>query len=128
MLALFVERSTQYQQLEPSGCRNVDPRPGRPFFKAHLLDRILEQRQDGHRRPILCWREGPSSRYHANFSPVCRIELPELDENRAAGRRTRRMARRRRIADVAAGRIVAMFVLKHPIQDEKFLAAVMDMR
>ena len=53
------------------------------------------------------------------------IELKEFHEDRAARLRTRCMARGRRIADVAARRIVAAIVLKDSVENEEFFAAEM---
>src|SRR5262249_21718618 len=56
---------------------------------------------------------------------VCRIELPQLDEQYAPRQRTRRMARCRRIADIATDRKVVMLILKDALEHQKLLTAVM---
>ena len=56
---------------------------------------------------------------------VLRVELPELDEDRATGRRARRVPRLRRVANVGAGREIALLVLEHAVEYQELLAAAM---
>lgn len=53
------------------------------------------------------------------------IELPEFHEDRAAGLGAGLVARLRRIADIAAGRKVAVLVVEDAVQHEKLLSACM---
>ena len=59
---------------------------------------------------------------------IRQVELPELYKDRAAGLGTGCVFRLRRIADIGAGRVVTVFVLKDAIQDEKLLTSGMDVR
>ena len=54
-------------------------------------------------------------------------ELPQLDEQHAAGAAERRMAAAGRVADIGACRIVAMLVLEGALQHDEFLAPAMGM-
>ena len=58
---------------------------------------------------------------------VVRVELPQLDEDAAAVLAERRMRRAGRIADVGAGRVIAVFVGEHTLEYQEFLAFRMAM-
>ena len=64
----------------------------------------------------------------AELGPVREIELPQFDENDAAFVGARRVRCGRRVAHIGACGIVAVFILKHALQDDKFFAAGMGMR
>ncbi len=59
---------------------------------------------------------------------VRKIELPELHKDGAARLRSRRMPQLRRIVYIGSRRKIAGFVLKHAVENQKLLAALMNMR
>ena len=73
-------------------------------------------------------REGEAGGFDTHRRPVVRVELPELDEDRAAGLGAGCVAAGRRIADIGAGGIVAMLVLEDAVEHQELLAAAMGVR
>ncbi|GAC1629121.1 MAG: hypothetical protein NVS9B10_19870 [Nevskia sp.] len=64
----------------------------------------------------------------AQQAAVFRRELPELDQQRRAPGRERRVPRADRTAQIAAGRVRAELVLEHAVEHQDLLAAAMRVR
>src|SRR5262252_5444090 len=94
--------------------RNVEHNAGvcAPRLDAHVFPAVVEQRDEGYTLPSRRCHGLRPPRIDGDVRAVGGIELKELHEDRAARLRTRRMARGRRIADVAARGIIAALVLK----------------
>src|SRR5690242_8085887 len=99
-----------------------------PSFKRNILMRIMKQRQNLDSRLAGIRYESHLVRIDAHVRAVGEIELPELDEDRAAGRRPGGMRRARRIADITPCREVSVLVLKDAVQDNELFAARVNMR
>src|SRR5436190_24384542 len=114
-LASFFKTSLKHENFKTA--RNVEQnaRVCVPFLEAHVFPTIVKKGDEPHSlSPHRC-HGVDEPRIDVDVRAVGGIELKELHEDRAASLRTGRMARGRRIADVAAGRIVAALVLKDSI-------------
>ncbi len=110
------EASSKHKDFRAPGFVENDNAARRPPLQPHILACVMEQRHD-----LDTWTSCVGDECHLvgidpHLRAVRQIELPELDEDGAAGRRPRRVARPRRIADIAPGREVAGLVLKDPIR------------
>src|SRR5215470_5447179 len=114
-LATFFKTSLKHESFKTA--QNVEQNGGVcvPFLDAHVFPSIVKKGDEPHTLPSRRRHGGNESRVDVDVRAVGGIELKELYEDRAACLRTRRMARGRRIADVAARRIVAALVLKDSI-------------
>ena len=72
------------------------------------------------------WKEWHFAGVDADMRAVREVELPELHKERAAGGRSGRVPELGRIADVAACGKVSGFVLKDAVENQDFLAALVD--
>src|SRR5262249_56871655 len=114
----FSDLPRGHGRCEPAGTVEHDARVCLPWLDAHVFPTIVERGDEPH--------PPPSRRCHGVDEPgvdvdvraVGGIELKELHEDRAARLRTRRMARGRWVADVAARRIVTALVLKDSLENE----------
>jgi len=127
-LASFCKTSFKHESFKAA--RNVKQNAGAfaPVLQAHVFPTVVKKGDELH---TLSARRGhgvDEPRIDVDVQAVGGIELKELHEDRAAGLRTRRVARGRRIADVAARRIVTTLVLKDSIENEELFAARMSVR
>src|SRR4029077_2492703 len=102
----------KHQDLTTSGHRRIHFGMRRPALEPHGLLPIPEQRRRLYAGTSGLWRERQSIGVPPNTNPVVRVELPELDEQRAPWCRTWRMRRGRWIAHIRAGREVTVLVLE----------------
>src|SRR5262249_58055688 len=86
-----------------------------PRLDAPVSRAVVEQRDEAYPPPSRRCHGLRPPRIDGDVRAVGGIELKELHEDRAARLRTRRMARGRRIADVAARGIIAALVLKDAV-------------
>src|SRR5262245_16984753 len=127
-LASFLKTSLKHESFKTAG--NVEHNVGvrAPLLDAHVFPTVVEKGDEPHtlssRR---CHGLGPPG-IDVDVRAVGGIELKELHEDRATRLRTRRMARGRRIADVAPRGIIAALVLKDSLEDEEFFTARMGVR
>src|SRR5262249_55087890 len=127
-LTAFFETSIEHERFKTAG--NVEHNAGVcvPFLDAHVFPAIVEQGDEPHTLPSYRRHGVDESRVDVDVRAVGGIELKQLPEDGAARLRPRRMARGRRIADVAPRRTVAALVLKDSLKNEKFFTAEMRVR
>src|SRR5579871_920528 len=114
------------EKLQTFGVFDRDAAVRPPIFEPHFLMSVVEQN--------CCGRRTSSGRNLFSFArlahglgSIIRTKLPEANEDRASVFRGRYMRSIWRVADVRAGRIVAMLVLKNAVEDDEFLATAVGM-
>src|SRR6059058_2414213 len=114
-LASFFKTSLKHKSFKTA--RNVEQNTGVcvPFLEAHVFSTIVKKGDESHTLSSRRCHGLDEPRIDVDVRAIGGIELKEFHEDRAARLRTRCMARGRRIADVAARRIVAALVLKDSI-------------
>ena len=111
-LASFLKTPRKHESFKTAG--NIEHNAGvcAPLLDAHVFPAIVEKRDEPYPLPFRRCHGLRPPRIDGDVRAVGGIELKELHEDRAARLRTRRMARGRRIADVAPRGIIAALVLK----------------
>src|SRR5215469_10660929 len=123
-----MEIAVQYQHLGAARQHHRDWRSRSPALQAYLFTVVTEQRGELDPRSAGGGPIGHRAGIDLYLRSVGKIELPELDEEDASRHRAGRVTRGRWIADVRAGRELAVLVLEHAVEDEEFLSAVVHMR
>src|SRR5215472_15923781 len=124
----LMEIAIQRQHLGATWQAHRDHRSGSPALQAHLFAAVAKQRNELDPRSAGSGPIGHSAGIDLHLRSIGEIGLPELDKQDASRHRAGRVTRGRRIADVRAGRELAVLILEHAFEDEKFLPAVMRMR
>src|SRR5262249_13662581 len=127
-LAALFETSREHERFKTAGSVEHDARLCLPLLDAHVFPTIVEQGDEPHTPPSRRCHGVDEPGVDVDVRAVGGIELKKLHEDRAARLRTRRMARGRWVADVAARRIVTALVLKDSLENEEFFAAEMRVR
>ena len=123
-LAALGEPAVEAEDLDAAARRKLDPGIRGPFLDTHQLALILvDHPPDGTGTPNQRRHAGRRGIDH-HMPVVIGCELAQLDEDRAPRFATRRGASPG-VADICAGGRVTVFVLKHTIEHQKLLAAVM---
>src|SRR3546814_6318605 len=99
-----------------------------PSFKLHQLVRAIMQDRARDSRPSGIGRKGDTCKVERELRPVLRIELPQLDEDRAAPVRPGNVPGADRVADISTHRIIAMLVLEDSFEHDELLAPIVGMR
>src|ERR1043166_5171108 len=118
----MITRPRDNEELEPARVRDRDRFARLPVLEAHLLVAVVEQDGRGAcagtRLDLLAL-----TRSAHDLGLIAIAVLPQAHEDGAAALRGRDMRGARWVAEITAGRIVAMFVLKSTVQHENLLAA-----
>src|SRR5258708_7750453 len=128
ILPALTEPAFQDQKLEATWRLQNDLGIARPAFQADVFARVLEQRHHPYSRALGSGAVRQAGRVEAHMGAIVGIELPQLDEDRTACLRPRPMRGGWRIADIRAGRKVAVLVLEHAVEHEELFAAAMRVR
>src|SRR5271165_3383325 len=119
--ATLIEIAVQHQHLGAARHGHRDRCSGSPALQAYVFAAVAEQRNELDPWPA---GGGPIRNRAAidpHLRPVGEIELPELDEEDASRHRAGRVTRGRRIADVRAGRELAVLILEDAFEDKELL-------
>ncbi len=110
-IELLVIEGARRVHFKHSACVELAERHGLPVVAVQL------RRRDA---VSLCAKFG--GHVLAKLGAVVGVELPKLHEDGTARLRTRRVAGGRRVADIGAGREIAVFVLKDAVEDDELFA------
>src|SRR3546814_3250298 len=92
-----------------------------------LLVRAIMQNRARDARLGGIGRKGDTSKVERELGPVLRIELPQLDEDRASLVRPGNVPGADRIADISLRRIIAMLVLEDSLEHDELIAPIVGM-